>query len=176
MRLFNRLLAALISVALVVIGVLVVVEVIADRLGKAPAIVHWHQAYNWAHRTPWQQGSVRVACIALAVIGLILLLAELKRSRPSRLRTTSTDVDSAYSRRGVAGAVRSAVARVDGINHADVTVKRRRVKVAATTAGLQPFTAESLREPVSTAAQQRLDTLELDPAPSLSVRVSTRSR
>lgn len=176
MRLFNRLLAALISIALIVVGVLVIVEVIAARLGKAPAIVHWHKTYDWAHRTPWQQGSVRVACIALAVLGLILLIAELKRSRPSRLRTTSTDVDSAYARRGVAGAVRSAVSKVDGINSANVTVKRRKVKVAATTAGLQPFTAEGLQEPVTTAAQQRLDALELDPAPSLSVRVSTRSR
>jgi hypothetical protein len=55
-------------------------------------------------------------------------------------------------------------------------VKRRKVKVAATTAGRHPYTAQSLREPATAAAQQRLDTLELSPAPRLSVRVTTRSR
>ena len=176
MRLLNRLLAALLSLALIVLGVLVVVEVVAQRLGRDPVMVEWPRLYDWARRTPWQQGSVRVACILLAIAGLLLLAAELKRSRPSRLAARSEATDAAYTRRGVADALRSAVRDVDGINSATVSVGRRRVKVAATAAGLQPFTAESLREPATAAAQQRLDALELQSPPALSVEVSTRSR
>jgi hypothetical protein len=175
-RLVNRLLAALLSIALIVVGVLVVVEVVAQRLGKQPAIVHWHSSFDWARRTQWQQGSVRVTCILLAVAGLLLLALELKRSRPSRLTVNSDEADTAYTRRGVAAAIGNAVGNVDGINSTKVAVKRRKVRVAATTAGLQPYTAEALQEPATLAAQQRLDALELQPAPTLSVRVTTGSR
>jgi hypothetical protein len=176
MRLLNRLLAALLSLALIVAGVLVVVEVVAQRLGRSPAVVDWPHLYDWTRRTPWQQGSVRVTCILLAVAGLLLLAAELKRSKPDRLAVRSETTDAAYTRRGVAGTIRSAVSDVDGINSASVSVSRRKVRVAATTAGLQPFTAETLREPTAAAAQQRLDALELQSPPALSVEVSTRSR
>jgi hypothetical protein len=175
-RLLNRLLAALLSLALIVIGVLVVVEVVAQRLGKHPVIADWHPSYDWARRTEWQQGSVRVTCIVLAVAGLLLLALELKRSRPSRLTVDSGVADTAYTRRGVAAAVGKAVGDVDGINSTRVKVKRRKVRVAATTAGLQPYTAEALTEPATAAAQQRLDALELRPAPVLSMRVTTGSR
>lgn len=176
MRLLNRLLAALLSLALIGVGVLVVIDVVAQRLGKSPVLVDWPRVYDWARRTPWQQGSVRVACVLLALAGLLLLAAELKRSRPNRLATRSETTDAAYTRRGVAGAIRSAVNEVDGISSAAVSVSRRKVKVAATTAGLQPFTAESLRAPATAAAQHRLDALELQSPPALSVDVSTRSR
>lgn len=176
MRFVNRLLAALLSLALIALGVLVVTEVIAQRLGRRPAVVDWPRLYDWAQRTPWQQGSVRVACVVLIALGLLLLAAELKRGKPNRLAVRSDTTDTAYTRRGVAATVRSAVSDVDGINSASVSVSRRKVKVDATTAGLQPFTAETLQEPATTAARQRLDTLELQDPPALSVRVSTRSR
>jgi hypothetical protein len=175
MRLFNRLLAALLSLALIVAGVLVVVEVVAERLGGGPVVVDWPHVYDWARRTPWQQGSVRVASILLVILGVLLLAAELKRSRPSRLAVRSSTTDAAYTRRGVAATIRSAVSDVDGINSASVSVSRRKVKVAATTAGRQPFTAESLREPATAAARQRLEALELQSPPALSVQVSTAS-
>jgi len=173
MRLINRLLAALLGLALIVAGVLVAVEVVAERLGRGPAIVDWPQLYDWARRTPWQQGSVRVASVLLVLAGLLLLAAELRRGRPSRLPVRSEVTDAAYTRRGVAATVRAAVAEVDGITSAVVSVSRRRVTVTATTAGLQPFTADSLREPATAAARRRLDALELREPPALSVSVNT---
>lgn len=176
MRLINRLLAAVLAAALIAGAVVVIVEVIADRVTGHTAIVNWHPVYEWAERTSWMQGSVRVGSIIIAALGVILLLAELRRSKPKRLRIASDLTDAAYTRRGVAATIRTAVNDVDGINHTAVKVKRRKVKVAATTAGRQPYTAQSLREPATAAAQQRLNALELSPAPRLSVRVTTRSR
>jgi hypothetical protein len=173
MRLINRLLAALLSLVLIVGGVLVVVEVVAERLGRGPAIVDWPRLYDWAKRTSWQQGSVRVASIVLVLLGLLLLAAELKRSKPTRLAVRSSETDAAYTRRGVAATIRSAVSDVDGITSATVSVSRRKIEVEATTAGLQPFTAAGLQEPAMAAARQRLDALELRDPPALSVRVNT---
>jgi hypothetical protein len=176
MRLINRPLAALLSLALITVGVLIVIEVAADRIVNHPALVHWHRVYDWAERTSWTQGSVRVGAIMIAILGVVLLLAELRRGKPRRLPVDSEVTDAAFTRRGVAATIGGAVDDVDGINHSTVTVKRRKVTVYATTAGRQPYTAQSLREPATEAAQRRLDILALSPAPTLSVRVTTRSR
>ncbi|MGC2654657.1 MAG: DUF6286 domain-containing protein [Mycobacterium sp.] len=176
MRLINRPLAALLSLALITVGVLIVIEVAADRIVNHPALVHWHRVYDWAERTSWTQGSVRVGAIMIAILGVVLLLAELRRGKPQRLPVDSEVTDAAFTRRGVAATIGGAVDDVDGINHSTVTVKRRKVTVYATTAGRQPYTAQSLREPATEAAQRRLDILALSPAPTLSVRVTTRSR
>ena len=85
MRHANRVMAALLSLALIVAGVLLIIEVIADRVNHRPAIVDWHPAYAWAKRTTWNAGSIRVACAVLILLGLVLLIAELKPARVSRL-------------------------------------------------------------------------------------------
>ncbi|SHF56013.1 hypothetical protein SAMN05443575_0294 [Jatrophihabitans endophyticus] len=182
MRLLNRLLAALVSLALVVVGVLLIIEVVADRVNHRPAVVKWHGAYDWAHRTSWTQGSVRVACIVVAALGLILLVAELKRTRVTRFRVEDKEsgaehpVDVAYTRRGVAGAVRTAVTDVDGVRSARVTVKRRSVTVRADTSARDAEGASTLLEPSREAAQQRLDALALAHTPKLKLTTAPRKR
>ncbi|PND54551.1 alkaline shock response membrane anchor protein AmaP [Mycobacterium sp. ENV421] len=176
MRLFNRPLAALLSLALIAVGALIVIEVAADRLSSHATLIPWQRLYVWAEHTPWTQGSVRVGSIAIAVLGVLLLATELRRSTPQRLPIVSDLTDAAYTRRGVAATIRNAVKQVDGINHAAVTVKPRVIAVTATTAGRQPYTAQSLRRPVTEAAQQWLNILDLFSAPRISVHVITRSR
>jgi hypothetical protein len=125
--------------------------------------------YDWAERTSWTQGSVRVGSIVIVILGVILLLAQLRRGKPQRLPIDSDVTDAAYTRRGVAATIRGAVNDVDGINHSTVTVKRRKITVRATT-------AQSLHEAAAQAPRHRLDTLALSPAPTLAVRVTTRRR
>jgi hypothetical protein len=166
MRLINRALAALLALALVVVGFLVVIEVVTHWFSDTAAIVHWHNAYSWAGRTTWKQGSVRVSCIVLAVLGLILLVAQLKPAKISRLpadpeQAGAQGIDTAYTRRGAAASIRAAVADVDGIRGAAVTVGRRRVRIEATSSARDRVTAQ---------------TMGLRAAPSLSVRISPRSR
>jgi Family of unknown function (DUF6286) len=181
MRHVNRVLGALLSLAVIVAGVLLIVEVIADRVYNRPQIVHWHAAYYWAKRTTWDAGSVRVICALLIFLGLVLLAAELKPARVARLaadpdQAGAGDIDTAYTRRGVAAAIKSAVTGVDGVRGASVKVRRRKVKVAATAAAQDQAAARSLRDPIVAAARERLTALRLRSAPAVSVRVYARSR
>jgi hypothetical protein len=177
MRHVNRLLAALLCLAIIIAGLLVIIEVIADRIHHRPALVHWHPFYNWAARTEWQAGAVRMTCALLVIAGLVLLIAELRPPRVSRLRLAEEvpHIDAAYTRRGVAAAVRAAAGDVDGIRSARATVKRRKVVVSATAGAADKAVAEQLRESVMAAVQQRLDSLALSSAPSLSATVKPRS-
>ncbi|MEP7022441.1 MAG: DUF6286 domain-containing protein [Actinomycetota bacterium] len=181
MRLLNRVLAALLSLALIVAGVLLIIEVIAYHVSNRPAIVHWQRAYAWAHRTTWNAGSIRVTCVLLIVAGLVLLIAELKPPRVSRLAADPAqagvaDIDTAYTRRGIAAAVRAAVVDVDGIRGTAIKVKRRKVKVTASAAARDKAAAQSLHDPVSAAAGARLTSLGLRRPPTVTVRVTPRSR
>jgi hypothetical protein len=181
MRLANRVLAALLSLALVVVSVLLIAEVIADRTSHRAAIVHWRPAYNWAQHTTWNAGSIRVICGILILAGLVLLTAELKPARVSRLTADPGEagadaIDTAYTRRGLAAAIRSAVTAVDGVRSTAVKIRRRKIRIAATASAQDRAAARSLHDPIADAARERLTALRLRRPPSVSVRVSPRSR
>jgi hypothetical protein len=181
MRLVNRVLAALLSLALVAGAVLLIATVVADRTSHHQGIVHWRAAYHWARTTTWDAGSIRVISGILILVGLVLLIVELKPARVSRLAADPTEagadaIDTAYTRRGLAAAIRSAVTAVDGVRSTTVKVKRRTVKIAATASAQDRTAARSLREPITDAARQRLSALKLRRTLSVSVRVAPRSR
>jgi hypothetical protein len=181
MRLANRVLAALLSLALIVVSVLLIAEVIADRTSHHPAVVDWRSAYNWAEHTTWNAGSIRVICGILIVAGLVLLIAELKPARVSRLPADPSEagadaIDTAYTRRGLAAAIRSAVTAVDGVRSTAVKVRRRKVRIAAVASAQDRAAARSLHDPIADAARQRLTALKLRRTPAVAVRVSPRSR
>jgi hypothetical protein len=179
MRLANRLLAAVLSLALACAAALLIAEIAADRLGNRTVVLNWHPAYAWAARTDWVAGSLRVSAVVLVVLGLILLLAELKPARVARLPADpagagAAGMDTAYTRRGVATATRSAVTDVDGIRTASVRVTRRRVAVTAVADALDKAAAQAVRDTVTAAARDRLTALSLRRTPALSVRVTPR--
>jgi regulation of enolase protein 1 (concanavalin A-like superfamily) len=181
MRLANRVMAALLSLAVACAGVLLIIEVIAARTGHRTVVVNWRAAYDWAGRTAWISDSIRVTAAILIAAGLVLLIAELKPRRRSRLgvdplKAGATDIDTAYTRRGVAVAIRSAVTGVDGVREASVKVTRRKIKIGATAAAREEAAARNLREPVMAAARQRLAALALRRPSALSVRVVSGSR
>ncbi len=180
MRLANRVLAALLSLALACAGVLLIIEVIAARTGRHAVVVSWHAAYNWAARTGWISGSIRVTAGILIGLGLVLLIAELKPTRVSRLAAKPSKggpagIDTAYTRRGVAAAIRSAVTDVDGIRDASVKVTRRKITIGATASAQGKAAARTLRGPVTSAARECLAALGLRRASALSVHVDPGS-
>jgi hypothetical protein len=178
MRILDRLLAFVLSLALVVGGVLLVVEVIAQRIGSDPVLLNWPAAYRWARQTSWEAAPVRLISVLLSIIGLALLLAQLKPRRPVLLALDSGNhaTDATITRRSLARTVRGAVTDVDGVSDADVSVRRRRIRVRARTRSAEPAAATSMRDTVSQAARDRIEAVRLKQPPILSVRVSTKER
>jgi hypothetical protein len=181
MRLANRVLAALLALALACGGVLLVVDIVAYRLASGGQPVRWHALYAWAAKTTWVSGSIRVGAVILLVIGVVLLAAELKPARASRLAADpgaagAAGMDTAYTRKGVAAAVRTAALGVTGIHGASVRVRRRRVRVSATAVTPARSTARELTEPLRSAAAEQLDRLNLRHPPAVSARVGPGRR
>lgn len=175
MRFVNRMLGAIVAIAIAAIGVLIVVEVASASFNGSAVVVHWRLMLRWARRTTWDLSVVQSTCVVLAAVGLVLLVIELKPRRPKRFRVNSDETDAAFTRRGVKAAVRSAVEDVDGISKSSISVHRRRIKVRATTPGMAPYTASGLDAPVRSAAEMRLQSLDLASPPKLSTHVVTRS-
>jgi uncharacterized protein DUF6286 len=178
MRLLNRPLAFILAVALAAASVILIVEVIEFAMGSGPAIVHWTTWYHWAHTTKWNAQVIRVWSAILIVIGVFLLALELKPRRVTRLhlRSDNEATDAALTRSGLAGTLRTAATGIDGISGADVTVRRRRVRIVAKSAARGSAATRTLRQPVTRAVGDRLNSLNLQHPPRLKVRVITRRR
>jgi hypothetical protein len=175
MRIVNRLLALIVSLALIATSIVIIVEVIAERSRAEPVIIDWHAIQRWAARNTWQATSVEVACAITLVAGLILLLPQLWRRRPNRLRLeTEGPVQVAMSRKSVAVTVRGAVVDVEGITSSRVRVKRHRIRVTAQSSALDPDVARSLEPHVEQAATDQLKLLQLHSAPRMRVAVLNR--
>ncbi|MEU7905688.1 DUF6286 domain-containing protein [Actinoplanes sp. NPDC049118] len=177
MRITNRLLAALFALALIVGGVILVVEVVAQWTGADPVVLDWPAVYAWAHHTTWSATHVRLISVMLALAGLALLWAQLKPRRPGRLALVvgHPATDAAVTRRGVARSLAAAVSRVEGVHDAHVVVKRRKIKISARTRGGRTADVAVRREAMTRTAQQRLDALLLRRTPTLVVRLSARA-
>jgi hypothetical protein len=178
MRLLNRPLAFILAVALAAASVILIIEVIGYAVNSRPVIVHWTTWYHWARGTQWDALVIRIWSAILILIGVILLALELKPRRITRLRLHSDNqaTDAALTRSGLAGTLRTAATGIDGISSADVTVRRRRAIVAAKSAARGRAAADPLRQPVTQAVLDRLNSLGLQHPPRLKVRVLTRRR
>jgi uncharacterized protein DUF6286 len=178
MRLLNRPLAFILAAALVVASVIVIIEVIAFHIKSGPLVLHWTTWYHWAAKTHWDALVVRVWAAILIVIGVLILVLELKPRRVTRLPLHSSHdaTAAAVTRGGLAGTLRAATTGVDGISGAAVKVRRRRARVTAVSAARGRPAADALKEPVTQALHSRLDGLDLRDPPRLTVRVTARSR
>jgi Ni/Fe-hydrogenase subunit HybB-like protein len=178
MRLLNRPLAFVLAAALAVASIIVIIEVIALHLNSGPLLLHWTTWYHWGAKTHWDALVVEVWSAILIAIGLAILALELKPRRVSRLPLHSSHdaTDAALTRGGLAGMLRAAATDVDGISSAAVVVRRRRARIVATSAARGRPAAEALTQPVTQAASERLDKLNLRHPPRLTVRVYSRSR
>ena len=174
MKIVNRSLALLLALAVIAAAVILIIEVIAYRAGAHTAVVDWHRIYDWAARTSWGAWPIRTAGPVLAVIGLALLIAQIRRRRPERLAVASDSdaTDAAITRRGVANSVRHAIDDLDGVSGARVEV-RRRITVNARTRADQPMGEPDL---VAHTARSAVDALQLRRPPTVSVHVATRER
>ena len=177
MRIANRLIAFIVAAAIFVVGVIVIVEVIAARSGAQPVIIGWHSILRWGQRNTWKASSVELACVITALAGLLLVLPQLRRRRPTRLTVESSDAtDAALTRKGVVVTVRGAVEEVEGISGSRVKVGHRRIQVNATSSAASDETAQLTKTAVKDAAQHAIDELKLTADRRLRVSVASRTK
>ena len=78
MRTLNRLLSLLLGLALAVAGVTVVIEVILAAAGESFVALPANRWLGWLTATSWSTASVMAILAAMTLVGLLLLLAELR--------------------------------------------------------------------------------------------------
>ncbi|WP_155370145.1 DUF6286 domain-containing protein [Catellatospora vulcania] len=174
-RVVNRLLALAVSLALIAFAALVLIEIIAALLGRAPLLVDWPAATRWAQGTTWGDSQPLAISLLLLAVGAALVIGQLWPGGLTRLAVDRADPDTdvAVSRRSVAQDVTDAVRQVDGVVPQRVKVGRTRIAVRAAAPATDDRSA--LTDDVKTAIVQRLERLHLRRPPRLAVKLSRRA-
>ncbi len=172
-RVLSRLIALAVALGLVVGGVLVAVEIAVAELGREPWVIPYDQWYQSARTNAWSSPSTRRLALVLAAVGLLLLLLQLARRRPTALsmeRGVSTHSADLH-RKGIERSLVRAVSRVDGVASAKAKISSSRTRVTASSNRRLPGDLEAR---VTQAAEQRLAALRLASPPALSVTLHSR--
>ena len=172
-RVTNRIVAALLAVALIVGGALVAIEVALAAAGQDPWIIpydSWHQS---AEDTTWADPAAQLLFALVALAGLVLLLLELARRRAPALALAGNDADARadLDRHGIERWLATRLADVEGVTGTRAKVRKRVVDVSAQTPQRDTGDVEQRLEQ---AARSHID--ELDLAHPLKVRAKVSSR
>jgi hypothetical protein len=171
-RLINRILATLLSLALFLGGLLAVVDIVLVQFERPPFLVPVGRWAAWFRSQTFDAGIVRAVCVGLALVGLLLLVSGLRRGRPGTLTLPSrqSGVRVTAARRELERALAVAARRVDGVASAHARARRHSVRVTAATPMRDPG---SLAQQVTDAVTGRLSDLELADVLRPRVSVST---
>jgi len=168
---FNRLLGALVAVALVIAGLLIALEVAAAQLGHEPLLIDWSSWERRLRTTPWVD--TRPLMIAILAVTVILLLVELVPRRPHTLEVNDGEhLRVMVRRRHLENELAEMTARVDGITKAKVRINKKRLAVSAKTSRKDP---SGLKQAITGAVGDELSRFSLAQAPPISVRVDQQN-
>lgn len=175
LHLVNRLLAAVIAVAVVVLAALVTVEVSRWAVGEPSWIAPWREWTGDLTGLRADDGRLTAVAAGLAVLGLLLLAFELTPRRPDALTTEPLleGVHTVVSRKGLASTADTAARSVSGVIGASSSVGRSRLHVTARTRARGE--GDDLRDRVRSAVEQSLTDLDLTRRPRIRVSVTEES-
>ncbi len=175
MAVFDRLAAVLLGLFLFVLGILVPAEIVHSAVltRSGELILPWQTLTRFFTGHDWSTSPVLALSTVTALLGLLLLLVELKRRRPGLLTLTTDDVNltAGTTRRSVQRALAARAADVDGISGASAKVGRGRASVTATTGQRDPG---DLQARLTDQLTGWLDDLGLVKSPRLRVRLTSR--
>ena len=175
----RRLVAALLGLALAALGVLLVVEAVAElvRLVQGEPetdglLVPWRPTLDTVASTALSAQGLLIVAIVAIVVGVLLWLLALPSGRPRVVALSADDeqVDASLSRSSLSRTLAAAAAEVHGVVGSDVEVGRGTAKVDVTTRG----GTDRTRDDVEQRVRDRVDELGL--AKPLKVKVSSRER
>lgn len=167
MKTFNRLLGLLMALAVIVAGVLVIIEVVAAQVGQDWVFVNWPQWERRLRSTSWSDA--RGVFIIAIVVALLLLLLELLRRAPSMLPVSNGEsVQIGVRRRFLERELANTVTGLDGISKAKVSLAPKRLTVTADTNRAVP---KGLRPSIESTVQEEMQRLALAAPPAIRTRL-----
>lgn len=172
MRLLLRVLSPLLGLAVAVAGLALAVETVVAWLAptSSPLVVPWPAWRTAIEGLTWSSGAARGIAIAVAVIGLlIVLLALVARRHDVYLADPVPEVTVTTSPRSLARAVGHEVRSHEDVVSASVVASHKKITVKAAT--LDP--ADDVKGSVRQRVDEMLGRLPLSRRPRVSVSVST---
>lgn len=161
MTVVDRLLGLILGLALAWAGLLILIEAARAALGEQPWLVDvsaWNQALG---DLAWNDPVLLLVLAGTVLLGLILLIMELKPRRPGHfvMQDQRDDRNTTVDRRGLEDRLRRRVVDDEDVVDANVRVGRRRARV---TASVPPDTSpRSVRERLESKVRAALDELSL---------------
>ncbi|MFC5926657.1 DUF6286 domain-containing protein [Micromonospora vulcania] len=124
MRTVNRVASLLLAAALLVGGALLAVQSLLVTLRRPTPLLDQSGWYDALTSTRWRDPTVRAAAGAAVLVGLAVLVAQLRRWTPLRLRVDEGDGWYLH-RRCVERRLADAAGAVPGVRRARVRIRRR---------------------------------------------------
>jgi hypothetical protein len=171
MRTTNRILSTLLGLLLLIVGIAVVIEMAIIALG-------WQQAplaslYAWLREVRFADSRFLTAALITALVGLVLLILELRLRAPHRVQTSAAaGPPLSIPRRSVEHRVDSAAAEA-GVARARSRVRGRPDRWRLRLSGVAE--AEQ-RDAVMTAIQVELERLDAPPEVAVSLALRRPAR
>ena len=172
MRIVNRVLAAVLALGLLVGGLIVAVEIVVAGFDRRPWVLPHDDWYRSARLRTWDSAPPRWIFIGLIVAGLVLLVLQLARRRPTVLTLTPGAVPADVGRRSLEKSLVREATSVDGIAAAKAKVKKDKAQVVASSNRRQ---TDDLEPAVSRALDRRMAAIGLARPPALRVKVQGKS-
>jgi hypothetical protein len=171
-RVTNRVIAAVLALALFVGGLLVAVEIVVAGFDRRPWVLPHDRWYTSARLRSWESAPPRWIFIGLIAAGLLLLFVQVARRRPSALSLTPGAIPADIGRRSLEKALVREATRVDGVAAAKAKVGDDKADVVASSNRRQ---TDDLGPKVTQALDRRLSTVGLARPPAVRVKVQGRS-
>lgn len=172
MRVANRVLAAVLGLALFAGGLLVAVEIVVAGFDRRPWVLPHDDWYTSARLRSWEAAPPRWIFIGLIAAGLALLVLQLTRRRPTALALIPGSFPADLGRRSLEKSLVREATRVDGVSAAKAKVSDDKADVVASSNRRQ---TDDLGPRVTQALDRRLSTLGLARPPAVRVKVHGRS-
>ena len=172
MGIANRVVSAVLALAVLVGGILVAVEIVVAGFDRRPWVLPHDDWYNSARLRSWEDAPPRWIFIGLVVAGLVLLFLQFARRPPRALAMAAGAVPADIGRRSLEKALVREATRVDGVAAAKVKVREDRAEVVASSNRRQ---TDDIGPTVTQALDRRMAALGLARPPAVRVKVHGRS-
>jgi hypothetical protein len=173
MRIVNRVLALIVGVAVIALAVVVTTEVVRSNLGLPRWFLPYQSLGALLTELTWDSDAVKLICAAVAVIGLVLVIAQLwpRRRRFLQLSGAADGIDPVLPRSSLRKAIDSAAAAEEGVRATAVKLGPRRAVVRLLTTGAGHSDDDEVANRVAARVTRRIADIGPARQPRITVHV-----